>query len=323
MKNKLIKPWRSALATALSFGIFGTQLVSGIEITKVKNTVKTFAKENPVKASVAAVTGSAPIIFVAAVGLVKLGQALGTLSVRTSVDKISKGEIKSYLNSEIEEFENSGKDVGDKKLFVVNETVKNEADPYVLALVVSTVNMVFAKEPFLKEALEVKLQRENCTFKIDWGEKFTVKDSFCEINSFPSRNTSNSYVLKINKMYGKSLYQVKKAAKRFQSPQREIVWEIGNFFDICLISDAQKLDKERVFFKHSKSVDPKLGKDNLQFREQMIARCFPSPFADLLADHVLGTYQKDDVFMQIFKKYMDSLKKDFKGSKKMFDTSSL
>ncbi|MBR2735426.1 MAG: hypothetical protein IKE05_04465, partial [Clostridia bacterium] len=301
MKTKLTIPMpviKRTIATVLSLGMLmnGAAFCDDNEVKPENNSGNKFSgfvKNHPIATSAITIGGGIPILAGMAIGAIKLSDIIGTLCVRTPIDHVPDSRIQAYLDMQIGDFLAFGQDGNGNNLFIIGDEIKREADPRVLALVMQSVNMVFKKDQFFADTLKEKLKKEgNRKLEITWGQDDMYRGLFGSLTTVPRRN--GPYTLEINKMYGKSMYQMKTFSKDHCAPQESIVWGIGYFFEQCwgecIIPKEKQLTIER-FFELAQAKNPALGKNNMQFSKQVFERytgC--SLFAELFTDYVLGTY---------------------------------
>lgn len=311
MKNKLPNLNKRIIAAALSASLLGFSATSYSK--SENNKAKNFVKEHPIVTSAAVMVGAGALIA----GSIKLKEVVGTLLVSTPVNEIPDERIHEYLNNQLDKFNDYGRQYGgkygwsDKWLFTVNPEMSLEADPRVLALVVSSINKTFERVPFLAEVLKTKLVQHNSTLCIDWSDD-KQNEAFCRLNSSSFIISGLPIQFKINKNHICSLYKTKKLMKKDSlAVQKQVVAELGNFFN-DLVAERHRLNLFSMG-KQAKNRDENFNESEfyLKFNYQ--------PFGALLADYVFQTRSDEDVLMKLFKEHLDSLEKNWRNDKSMFN----
>lgn len=212
-----------AVAAALSLGLLGGSIVPQAR-ADITDDVKKFVKDNPKTTKAIEGVGIGMAAVAGVLGLTRAGQHIGakiyTRNIHTDVENMSPEELQRFLDDQISKFEARGIDNG-QALFKVGNAIKKEANKEILALAVSSLNIVLDKVPKLEEALKAYAKVYNLPFVFDWETKGKVKTPHCAYFMLDEKN--GTFGVKINKKFGKSMTYTQAFAKRtvksgFHSP---------------------------------------------------------------------------------------------------------
>lgn len=212
-----------AVAAALSLGILGGSIVPQAR-ADITDDVKKFVKDNPKTTKAIEGVGIGMAAVAGVLGLTRAGQHIGakiyTRNIHTDVENMSPEELQRFLDDQISKFEARGIDNG-QALFKVGNAIKKEANKEILALAVSSLNIVLDKVPKLEEALKAYAEVYNLPFVFDWETKGEYKRPHCAYFTLDENN--GTFGVKINKKFGKSMTYTQAFAKRtvksgFHSP---------------------------------------------------------------------------------------------------------
>lgn len=337
------KTYNRVIALILSTIIVENGMI--LQTSAIKNQSCTFPKNHPIISSAIATVGAGSLIAAIISGSIELAGAAHASHIHTTVDKMSSTEINTYLQAEISKLKSRGKDSIGNEWFEVSETIQNEADPYVLALIVNAINQIFEKIPFLADVLKAQMQSKDNKFIIDWGSDNKKDYKRCSTDAeygLPSlvelqglgfaRNIPH---ILIDKQLGTSMYKTKKRMANDLWIQREAVRAFGVIFDknciknsLCgdfMSFDGSTSNQSTDLLGHVRINDIGLTIDdctqvlsssvNWRLRSADTSsynRCF----ALLLSDYIFpleGTYTPHDneALRKIFEKYINALKTDF------------